>query len=195
MPGGKSVAAFAIAACTSCPAASMLRSRVNWMVMFVTPRALVDVIESMPAIVVNWRSSGVATAEAIVSGVAPGKFAMTWIVGKSTFGRSLTGSFWYAMTPKMSTAAISSVVRTGRRMNSSVFTTRSRRLLRLDLHARAGHEQQLAVGHDALAGGPAIGDDRVVRHTPAELDRARLHRGIRLHHEHVRSLLTGLHRL
>ena len=33
----------------------------------------------------------VATAEAIVSGVAPGSSAVTTIVGKSTFGRSLTG--------------------------------------------------------------------------------------------------------
>src|SRR2546427_6880680 len=92
--GGSSGAAFAMAACTSWPAASMLRSSVNWIVMLLTPSALVDVIESMPAIVLNWRSSGVATAEAIVSGVAPGRFAMTWIVGKSTFGRALTGSFW-----------------------------------------------------------------------------------------------------
>ncbi len=46
---------------------------------------------SRPAIVVNCRSSGVATAEAIVSGLAPGSAAVTWIVGKSTFGRSDTG--------------------------------------------------------------------------------------------------------
>jgi hypothetical protein len=83
-----------------------------------TPSALVDVIESMPAIVVNCRSSGVATAEAIVSGLAPGNDAVTWMVGKSTLGRSLTGSFWYAITPKMTMAAMSSVVRTGRRMKS-----------------------------------------------------------------------------
>ena len=72
----------------------MLRSSVNWIVIFVTPSALVEVIESMPAMVLNCRSSGVATAEAIVSGLAPGRLAMTWIVGKSTLGRSLTGSFW-----------------------------------------------------------------------------------------------------
>ena len=53
--------------------------------------ALDDVMESMPAIVENCFSSGVATAEAIVSGDAPGSVAETWIVGKSTFGRSLTG--------------------------------------------------------------------------------------------------------
>ena len=36
-----------------------------------------DVIESRPAMVVNWRSSGVATAEAIVAGSAPGRPALT----------------------------------------------------------------------------------------------------------------------
>ncbi len=40
----------------------------------------------------NCFSSGVATAAAIVSGLAPGRLALTLIVGKSTFGRSLTGS-------------------------------------------------------------------------------------------------------
>ena len=70
----------------------MSRLSVNWMVIWVSPRALVEVIESMPAIVVNWRSSGVATAEAIVSGLAPGSAADTWMVGKSTLGRSFTGS-------------------------------------------------------------------------------------------------------
>jgi hypothetical protein len=47
------------------------------------------------------------------------------MVGKSTFGRSLTGSRRYAITPKITMAAISSVVRTGRRMYSSGFTTPS----------------------------------------------------------------------
>ena len=57
-----------------------------------TPWALVEVIESMPAMVENCFSSGVATAEAIVSGLAPGRLAVTWMVGKSTLGSSLTGS-------------------------------------------------------------------------------------------------------
>ena len=70
----------------------MFRSRLNWSVICVSPSALDDVIESMPAIVENCFSSGVATAEAIVSGLAPGRQPPTWIVGKSTFGRSLTGS-------------------------------------------------------------------------------------------------------
>ena len=80
-----------MAACTSWAAASRLRLRLNWSVTCVTPRMLDEFMLSRPAIVVNWRSSGVATAEAIVSGLAPGSAAVTWIVGKSTFGRSETG--------------------------------------------------------------------------------------------------------
>ena len=55
------------------------------------PQVLVEVMESMPAIVENCFSRGVATADAIVSGLAPGRLADTWMVGKSTLGRSLTG--------------------------------------------------------------------------------------------------------
>jgi hypothetical protein len=53
---------------------------------------LTEVIDSRPAIIENWFSSGVATDDAIVSGLAPGSCAVTSRVGKSTFGRSLTGS-------------------------------------------------------------------------------------------------------
>ena len=76
MPGGSCGAAAAMADCTSCAAASMLRSSVNWMVIWVVPSALVEVIESMPAMVENCFSSGVATAEAMVSGLAPGRLAV-----------------------------------------------------------------------------------------------------------------------
>src|SRR2546422_6107592 len=69
-----------IAACTSCAAASMLRSSVNWSVMLVLPRLDEEVIWSTPAIVENCFSSGVATAEAMVSGLAPGRLALTWMV-------------------------------------------------------------------------------------------------------------------
>ncbi len=81
-----------IAACTSCAAASMLRSSANCRVMLVEPSALDEVIESIAGIVENCFSSGVATADAIVSGDAPGRLAETWIVGKSTFGSAATGS-------------------------------------------------------------------------------------------------------
>jgi len=60
--------------------------------MLEVPDELVDVMSSRPAIAVNCRSSGVATDDAIVPGSPPGRPADTLIVGKSTLGRSLTGS-------------------------------------------------------------------------------------------------------
>ena len=45
------------------------------------PWPLFEIMESSPAILVNWRSSGVATAEAMVSGFAPGRPAETLMVG------------------------------------------------------------------------------------------------------------------
>src|SRR5580700_11095734 len=75
---------------------------------------------SMPAMVENDRSSGVATVAAIVSGLAPGRLAYTEMVGKSTVGRSLTESLVYEMAPKRNTPSMTSVVMTGRRMNSPV---------------------------------------------------------------------------
>src|SRR5574340_464625 len=91
MSGGSLRAAVAMADCTSCAAASMLRSSENCSVMELMPCALVEVIESSPAMVENWLSSGVATAAAMVSGEAPGSAAVTEMVGKSTAGSSLTG--------------------------------------------------------------------------------------------------------
>jgi len=88
-------------------------------VICVLPRLLVEVIESMPAMVESCCSSTVATALAIVSGVAPGRPADTTMVGKSTVGRSLTGSSRYAMAPNTQRATVSSVVITGRRMQSA----------------------------------------------------------------------------
>jgi hypothetical protein len=81
---------------------------------------LVDVIESMPAIVENCFSRGVATAEAIVSGLAPGRAADTSIVGKSTVGKSLTGSDLKATIPKRRIASDTRVVITGRLINKAV---------------------------------------------------------------------------
>ena len=40
----------------------------------------------------NWRSSGAVTSEAMVSGLAPGSWVVTWMVGKSTCGSADTGS-------------------------------------------------------------------------------------------------------
>ncbi len=83
------------------------------MVMLVVPSALVEVISVTPAMRPNRRSSGVATAEAIVSGLAPGRLALTWMVGKSTRGSGETGRSVYASMPARSTAAARSDVAMG----------------------------------------------------------------------------------
>src|SRR5205085_10962898 len=72
MVAGSWRAAEAMAEFTSCAAASMTRSRENCMVMRETPWPLTEVISSMPEMVESCRSSTVATAEDMVSGLAPG---------------------------------------------------------------------------------------------------------------------------
>src|ERR1700726_4053498 len=87
--------------------------------MLVDPSELVDVISVTLAMRPNCRSSGVATAEAIVSGLAPGRLAETFIVGKSTFGKGETGSRRNAAAPARKMAMLKSAVATGRRMNGA----------------------------------------------------------------------------
>ena len=65
----------------------MLRLRSNWITTWVAPSVLVEVIWVTPAIWPNWRSSGAATEDAMVSALAPAKVAVTWMVGKSTCGK------------------------------------------------------------------------------------------------------------
>ncbi|MNS99426.1 hypothetical protein D3C72_1338280 [compost metagenome] len=60
--------------------------------MVTEPRALVEVISAMPGMALNCTSSGVATDEAMVSGLAPGSRALTWTVGTSASGSGATGS-------------------------------------------------------------------------------------------------------
>ncbi len=78
---GNSPEAREIAAWTSCAAASIGRLRANCSVMLVDPRELEDDMLSMPAMLENAFSSGVATDEAMMSGLAPGSAAWTLIVG------------------------------------------------------------------------------------------------------------------
>ena len=89
--GGRSDWARAMAVTTSTAAPSRFLDSANCRVICVTPSELVEVMESRPAMAENCRSSGVATEDAIVSGLAPGRAAVTWRVGKSTLGSSLTG--------------------------------------------------------------------------------------------------------
>ena len=67
----------------------------------------------------NSRSSGVATDDAIVSGLAPGTKALTEMVGYSTLGSAATGSARNAMTPNNRIANVTSAVITGRSMKIS----------------------------------------------------------------------------
>src|SRR5271170_4569518 len=117
---GRLVGSCALAALmadwTSWAAASILRLRSNCRMTLVEPMALTEVICVTPAISENWRSSGVATFDAMVSGLAPGRLALTWMVGKSTWGRAATGRLKKATSPKTRKAAAISEVATGRRM-------------------------------------------------------------------------------
>src|SRR5207249_5658782 len=119
IPCGSRRAACVMAACTSTAAPSRLRFKSNSSVICVEPSEFTDVIDSSPAIIENWFSSGVATDAPIVSGLAPGSCAVTSRVGKSTFGRSLTGSDRYATRPNSAIAAINRLVAIGRRMKPS----------------------------------------------------------------------------
>jgi hypothetical protein len=93
MVRGRTPIAAEIAELTSTATASTLRSNENWMLIVVAPSVLVELIESMPAIAENCFSSGVATVAAMVSGLAPGRNAVTLTLGKSTSGRLLIGKF------------------------------------------------------------------------------------------------------
>ena len=89
------------------------------MVMAVVPCDELDVIEEMPATVESWRSMMPATDAAMVSALAPGKVAVTAMVGKSTLGSAETGSRRNPNTPNAMIDAVISVVMTGRRIQSS----------------------------------------------------------------------------
>src|SRR5713226_4531967 len=113
-----------MAACTSRPAASIFRLRSNCRTMLVEPSWLVEVIWFTPAMRPNCRSSGVATADAMVSGLAPGRPAETEMTGNSTCGSGATGRKLKANTPESSSAAASSEVPTGRLINGAeIFMT------------------------------------------------------------------------
>src|SRR5262249_25096204 len=95
----------------------MLRFRSNCRVTFDDPRLLFEVISVIPAIRPNMRSRGVATADAITSGLAPGRLAKALIVGYSTCGIGATGRNMKATPPAKASAALSSDVATGRLIN------------------------------------------------------------------------------
>ena len=108
-----------MAASTSRAAPSTSRLRSNCRVTEQTPSVLEEVIWLTPAICPNWRSSGVATEEAITSGLAPGSAVATVTVAKSIWGSEETGRLKKASMPASVTAMVSKVVATGRRMKGA----------------------------------------------------------------------------
>ena len=80
-----------IAACTSRAAPLMSRSMSNWTTTELLPIELVEVISVTPEISPSRRSSGAATELAMVSGSAPGRAAITTMVGMSTLGSAEIG--------------------------------------------------------------------------------------------------------
>ncbi|MNT87051.1 hypothetical protein D3C72_2274160 [compost metagenome] len=69
-----------------------------------------------PAMLPSLRSSGVATVDAMTSGLAPDRFADTTITGKSICGSGATGSKPKLTPPSSMIARLNSMVATGRRM-------------------------------------------------------------------------------
>src|SRR5258706_2320540 len=116
---GRLPRAALIADCTSRAAASISRSKSNCSVTDVEPTPLDEVISVTPAMRPNCRSSGVATDEAMVSGLAPGRPAPTAMVGKSIDGSGATGRKRKATTPERKMAMVISVVATGRLMKGA----------------------------------------------------------------------------
>ena len=79
------------AACTSTLALSMSRSWSNSSVIDVLPSVEAEEITSRLAMVANCFSSGVAMDVAMFSGLAPGRAAVTLIVGVSNCGSAAMG--------------------------------------------------------------------------------------------------------
>src|SRR5580698_4648064 len=117
-----------MAASTSRAAPLISRLRSNCSVMDVELSELEEVISLTPAMCPNWRSRGVATDDAIIWALAPGRLACTEMVGKSTWGSGETGNTLNPTAPAMATAIVSRIVATGRRMNGAeIFMIRSLR--------------------------------------------------------------------
>ncbi len=89
---GKVAPEALICACTSWAAASISRLSSNCKVIWLTPYELDEVISWSEGIWPKLRSSGAVTSDAITSGLAPGSWVVTWMVGKSTCGSDDTGS-------------------------------------------------------------------------------------------------------
>ncbi len=102
------------AACTSAAAASMSRLGSNSSEICVSPWMLVELLVTRPGMEENCFSSGVATDEAMLSGLAPARLAPTWIVGVSYLGSAEIGKFAQQITPATTALIQNSRVAIGR---------------------------------------------------------------------------------
>src|SRR5690625_4752722 len=107
-----------MAACTSRAALLISRFKSNIKEMRVEPSELREVICASPEIAPRDCSNGVATLEAIVSGLAPGRLAVTVIMGKSICGKGATGKKRKANTPTAIMARQIRVLATGRKIKT-----------------------------------------------------------------------------
>src|SRR5262245_43317635 len=156
MPEGSWLRAALMAACTAVAASLMLRSRSNCSTTRVEPSDEDEVISFTPAMRPSWRSSGVATVEAIVSGSAPGRLALTVITGKSTCGSGDTGSCVKATAPARHSPMASSVVATGLLMKRADGFISSGEPVEGEIDHRRGEERQ------------HLADDQSAHHRQAE---------------------------
>src|SRR4051812_19444474 len=134
-----------------------------------------------------------ATDAAMVSALAPGRVALTAMVGKSTRGSADTGSSRNPNTPKAMIEAVISVVITGRRMQSSDSVIALRPGLAVSrFHPRAVRQQQLTVDHDVLASRQPFRDDGRTLEGTLDFYGLNFCRAVP-HHKNVVAALAALH--
>src|ERR1700681_3971806 len=135
-----------------------------------------------------------ATDAAMVSALAPGKVAVTAMVGKSTLGSAETGNSRKPKMPNAMIDAVISVVMTGRRMQSSERVIASGPgLVRPRFDPRPVGQQQLAIDHDVLVARQPLGDPGYALEGGVDLDVRNTCPAV-LSHEHLIAVLAALHR-
>ena len=149
----------------------MLRLRSNCSVMSVPPCVLVELMLVRPAIAANCFSSGSATDEAIVSGLAPGSDACTRMVGKVHARQIGDRQLLVGEDAEHQDAQHQQRRRDRppdedrREIHGAAFDRPARRLASVacafHADAAAGHEPQMTVGHHRLARLDAAGDHRL----------------------------------
>ena len=87
--------------------------------MLLNPSALELVRVRSPSTVLSSSSRMSVTADSTTWGLAPGSAVLTETIGGSTSGNSRTASWVYPMTPNSTSARLSMLASTGRRMERS----------------------------------------------------------------------------